>query len=85
MVTRTVLIVSWLAAALAAILAAIAIAFIVPGTPPEGRSVHFEGYVPLPGHSLLTVLDYLTVNGHSLFVTNEITGHVYNVRSRGHH
>jgi DNA-binding beta-propeller fold protein YncE len=78
-VKKTVLIVvSWIAASLTAI----AIALIVPGTPPEGKSVHFEGYVPLPGHSMLTVLDYLTVSGRSLFVTNESTGDVYNVALR---
>jgi YVTN family beta-propeller protein len=58
---------------------ALAVWLIVPGKPSAGRSVHFEGYVLLPRHSMLTFLDYMTVSGRSLFVTNASTGAVYKV------
>jgi DNA-binding beta-propeller fold protein YncE len=75
---------SWSAATLTAIAVIIAIALIVPGTPSTAKSLHFEGYVALPGHSLLSVLDYLTISGNSLFVTSESAGQVYEVALRDH-
>jgi len=64
--------------------AAIAVAsyFIYPGTPSNASSLTFEGYVPLPSAGLLSILDYLNVNGDELFVTNETTGDVYRVHIR---
>jgi hypothetical protein len=61
---------------------AIAIAgyLIYPGTPNSASSLSFMGYVPLPSDSVLSVLDYLTVRGDELFVTNETTGYVYRVQ-----
>ncbi len=63
---------------------AIAVAgyLIYPGTPSEGSSLIFKGFVPLPSAAVLSVLDYLTVNEHELFVTNESTGDVYRVHIR---
>ena len=61
------------------IAAVIVIALIVPGKPADGASVHFEGYVALPAHSPLSVLDYLTLNERDLFVTSESSGTVYKV------
>ena len=52
---------------------------VVPGTPSRGTSLKFEGYVPLPSHSSLSVLDYLTISDRNLFVTNASTGAVYRV------
>jgi YVTN family beta-propeller protein len=57
-------------------------ALIVPGTPSRGASLKFEGYVPLPSHSMLSVLDYLTVSDRNLFVTNASTGAVYRIALR---
>jgi YVTN family beta-propeller protein len=80
MAVKTVLtIVSGIAGACVVIAAVFAIALIVPGKPADGASVHFEGYVALPRHSLLTVLDYLTLKERDLFVTSESSGAVYKV------
>jgi DNA-binding response OmpR family regulator/DNA-binding beta-propeller fold protein YncE len=75
-------VVSWIVGTLATIAAALGVVLIVPGTPSKAKSLHFEGYVPLPGGSLLSVLDYLTISGSSLFVTSESTGQVYEVALR---
>ena len=72
-------VVSGILATCAAIVAAFTLALIMPGKPAEGTSVHFEGYVELPGHSMLSVLDYLTVSGSNLFVTSESAGAVYKI------
>lgn len=47
--------------------------------PGKAVSVQFQGFVLLPKGALLTVLDYLTVSGRLLFVTDESTGSVYKV------
>jgi hypothetical protein len=47
--------------------------------PGKAASVQFQGFVLLPKGALLTVLDYLTVSGQLLFVTDESTGSVYKV------
>jgi YVTN family beta-propeller protein len=63
---------------------AIAVAgyLIYPGTPSSASSLKFQGYVPLPSATVLSVLDYLTVNDDKLFVTGESTGDVYRVQLR---
>jgi YVTN family beta-propeller protein len=64
--------------------AAIAVAgyLAYPGTPGHASSLVFQGYVPLPSHGTLSVLDYLTVSDDMLFVTAESTGDVYRVPIR---
>ena len=55
---------------------------IFPGTPSNAKSLKFEGFVPLPKDrraGLLTVMDYLTLNGKDLFVTNVSSGTVYKI------
>jgi DNA-binding beta-propeller fold protein YncE len=66
------------------VVAAIAVAAYLayPGTPSHASSLVFQGYVPLPSDSVLTVLDYLTVKDDKLFVTSESTGDVYRVQIR---
>jgi YVTN family beta-propeller protein len=66
------------------VIAAIAVAgyLIYPGTPGKASSLVFQGYVPLPSESLLSVLDYLTVKDDTLFVTGESSGDVYRVQIR---
>src|ERR1700738_1925141 len=59
---------------------AVACYLIYPGTPSRASSLVFQGYVPLPSDSVLSVLDYLTVNDDKLFVTGESTGDVYRVQ-----
>ncbi len=63
------------------VVAAIAAAgyLIYPGTPGSAASLVFKGYVPLRSDGLLSVLDYLTVNDDTLFVTGESTGIVSRV------
>jgi YVTN family beta-propeller protein len=62
--------------------AAIAVAgyLIYPATPGNAASLVFQGYVPLPSDSVLSVLDYLTVVDDKLFVTGESTGDVYRIQ-----
>src|SRR5258708_19176889 len=50
---------------------------VIPGTPSQARSVKFDGYIELPKAKSLNVLDYLTIKGHTLFVTDESSGAVY--------
>ena len=55
---------------------------IFPGTPGIAKSLKFEGFVLFPKDrraGMLTVLDYLTLNGKDLFVTNMSTGTVYKI------
>jgi YVTN family beta-propeller protein len=47
--------------------------------PGKAASVQFQGFVLLPTGMLLTVLDYMTVSGQLLFVTDESAGSVYKV------
>jgi len=56
-------------------LAAVAFVYLVyPGTPSKSKVMTFEGFIELPRGGLLTVLDYLTVSDHTLFVTSESSG-----------
>src|ERR1700716_1873668 len=66
----------------AAVPIAIAGYLIYPGTPSKASSLIFQGFVPLPSDSVLSVLDYLTVDDDKLFVTGESTGDVYRVQIR---
>jgi DNA-binding beta-propeller fold protein YncE len=47
---------------------------IYPGTPGKSKFMKFEGYIELPKSGPLNVLDYLTVNNDTLFVTSESSG-----------
>jgi YVTN family beta-propeller protein len=80
---RTVLkALAWAATVALAALLALVVWQIFPGTPGIAKSLKFEGFVLLPKDrraGLLTVLDYLTLNGNDLFVTNVSTGTVYKI------
>jgi YVTN family beta-propeller protein len=65
-----------------AVAGAVAGYLIYPGTPSSASSLIFHGYVPLPSHGMLSVLDYLTIDDDMLFVTGESTGDVYRVPIR---
>jgi YVTN family beta-propeller protein len=72
----------WIAAVAVTVLLAVVIWQIFPGTPGIAKSLKFEGFVLLPKDrraGLLTVLDYLTLSGKDLFVTNISTGTVYKI------
>jgi YVTN family beta-propeller protein len=59
---------------------------VFPTAPSSAKSLKFEGFVHLPkgDHArLLTVLDYLTLSGETLFVTNTSTGTVYKIPLHG--
>jgi YVTN family beta-propeller protein len=54
----------------------------IPGTPKSTRNLEFQGYIPLPKGARLrifTAFDYVTIVDQSLFVTNVLSGEVYNV------
>lgn len=73
----------WVLGAVVVIAGGFAAWLIYPGSPGAARSLRFEGYIPLPRGKMLTVLDYLTVIGNNLFVTDESAGNVYKVRLHG--
>ncbi|MBB5059301.1 DNA-binding beta-propeller fold protein YncE [Granulicella aggregans] len=50
-----------------------------PGTPSKSNFMTFEGYVELPKHGLLNVLDYMALSGKTLFVTSESTGSLFKI------
>src|SRR5882757_405703 len=70
------------AALAVAILACLAVAFaylVYPGTPSQSKFMTFDGFIELPRGRLLNVLDYLTLNGSTLFVTSESSGSLFKV------
>lgn len=52
---------------------------IWPGHPSQSRTLRFEHYVLLPSHGFLNVLDYMTVEGRSLFVGGTSAGSVIRI------
>jgi DNA-binding beta-propeller fold protein YncE len=50
-----------------------------PGTPSRSRFMTFDGYIRLPRDGVLNVLDYLTLNGNTLFVTSESSGALFEI------
>jgi DNA-binding beta-propeller fold protein YncE len=52
---------------------------IYPGTPSQSRFMTFDGFIELPRNRLLNVLDYLTLNGRTLFVTSESSGALFKI------
>ena len=52
---------------------------VYPGSPSQSRFMAFDGFIELPRGGLLNVLDYLTLNGSTLFVTSESSGALFKV------
>jgi len=52
---------------------------IYPGTPSQSKVMAFEGFIELPRSGPLTVLDYLTLNDQTLFVTSESSGALFKI------
>jgi DNA-binding beta-propeller fold protein YncE len=52
---------------------------VYPGTPSKSQFMTFEGYIELPKGGLLNVLDYLTLDGSTLFVTSESSGALFKI------
>ena len=72
----------WIVGVSLTVLLALVVWQIFPGAPGVAKSLKFEGFVVLPKDRrarLLTVLDYLTLSGKNLFVTNVSTGTVYKI------
>ena len=80
---NTIKVTLWGIIALALIGCAFLLHLVYIGKPDEVASLQFRGFVPLPKSALLTVLDYLTVDGQRLFVTDESTGSVYKIQLHG--
>jgi hypothetical protein len=60
--------------------AGVVLAYLVyPGTPSRSEFIAFDGFIELPRGGLLNVLDYLTLNGSTLFVTSESSGALFKV------
>src|ERR1700682_492080 len=68
-----------LAAAIISCLVVVFAYLVYPGTPSKSKFMTFEGYIELPRGRLLNVLDYLTLNGSTLFVTSESSGSLFKV------
>lgn len=49
------------------------------GQPRGSDRVRFDGFILLPMHGILNVLDYLTLNGRDLFVTGASSGSVFKI------
>jgi DNA-binding beta-propeller fold protein YncE len=60
-------------------LGVVAACLICPGTPGKSKFMKFDGYIELPESGLLSVLDYLTINDRTLFVTSESSGALFKV------
>src|ERR1700680_4302082 len=60
-------------------LGVVAACLICPGTPGKSKFMKFDGYIDLPESGLLSVLDYLTINNRTLFVTSESSGVLFKV------
>jgi DNA-binding beta-propeller fold protein YncE len=52
---------------------------VYPGTPSRSKFMAFDGFIELPRGGRLNVLDYLTLNGSTLFVTSESSGALFKV------
>jgi hypothetical protein len=58
----------------------VVLAYLVyPGRPSQSKFMTFDGFIELPGGGLLNVLDYLTLDGSTLFVTSESSGALFKV------
>ncbi len=71
---------------LIAVLAGVVMAYLAyPGTPARSSVMSFEGFIQLPRSRILTILDYLTITGRTLFVTNISSGSVYKIELNSTH
>jgi len=55
-------------------------ALIYPSTPSQSRSVRFDGFIVLPRRNLLSVLDYMTLNGRDLLVAGTSLDSLFKVK-----
>jgi len=53
---------------------------VFPASPKPANGLHFAGFIPLPKQGgVVSILDYLTVDGSRLYVTSVTSGDVYEV------
>jgi len=61
-------------------LAAVVLCYLIyPGTPSKSKVMTFEGFIGLPRPGPLTVLDYLTLDDQTLFITCESSGALFKI------
>ena len=66
--------------ALLVIILAVGVVYLAaPGQPGESSVLKFNGYIFLPRHGVLNVMDYLTLSGNTLFVPGTSSGSVFRV------
>ena len=82
LIKKVIKIVLWVLAGFVGVAGVALLWLIYPGRPSGGQHLEFKGYVLLPKGATLTVLDYLTIDGKRLFVTDESTGSVYRISLR---
>jgi len=68
-----------LAVTLVGLVAVTLVYLIYPGTPSKSKIMTFEGFIELPRHGALTILDYLTFSDQALFVTSESSGALFKI------
>ena len=79
---RLIRIAIWFFGVVLAAASALLLWLTFPGTPGGASTLKFEGLITLPkgkGARILTVLDYLTIDGRNLFVSNVSTGAIYKI------
>jgi DNA-binding beta-propeller fold protein YncE len=76
---KIIKVVAYCLAVLLLIAGSLLLYLVLPGTPSRSRSMNFDGYIDLPKGGSLNVLDYLTIQDHTLFVTAESSGSVFKV------
>jgi len=76
---NTLKIIAIVAIVLVSFLGAGLVYLVYPGTPSRSKLMAFDGFIKLPRGRLLTVLDYLTIDDHTLFVTNESSGSLFKI------
>jgi DNA-binding beta-propeller fold protein YncE len=76
-VKRTLLILGTTVAALASVGLT---TLIYPSAPSQSHSIRFDGFIILPRRTLLSVLDYMTLNASDLFVTGTSIGSLFKVK-----
>jgi len=73
----------WILSTVLVICGCVAFSLIYPGSPGIRPAIwHFRATIVLPKTGTLSILDYLTVSGHRLFVTEESSGSVYKIELR---
>jgi DNA-binding beta-propeller fold protein YncE len=65
----------------AALASVVLTTLIYPSAPSQSNSIRFDGFIVLPTRTLLSVLDYMTLNGNNLFVTGTSIGSLFKVQT----